>query len=249
MSRERPKMYEELASWWPLLSRPEDYAEEAEIYRGYLERATERTIDTILELGCGGGNNAFHLKHSYQMTLTDVASGMLAVSRTLNPECEHLEGDMRTLRLDRRFDAVFVHDAICYMTTEADLRAAFATAFEHCHPGGAAVFAPDYLRETFQTGTGHGGHDDGHDRGLRYLEWTWDPDPDDTTYRVDYTFLLRDADGRVRSESEHHIEGLFPRAHWLQWLLEAGFEPEAVPFDHSEVEEELEIFACRKPTA
>jgi hypothetical protein len=38
-----------------------------------------------------------------------------------DPECEHLQGDMRELRIDRTFDAVFVHDAIAYMTTEEDL--------------------------------------------------------------------------------------------------------------------------------
>ena len=48
---------------------------------------------------------------------------MLALSATLNPECEHLEGDMRTLRLGRTFDVVFIHDAISYLTTEDDLRA------------------------------------------------------------------------------------------------------------------------------
>ncbi len=33
-------------------------------------------------------------------------------SRELNPDCEHVLGDMRTLRLGRTFDAVFVHDAV-----------------------------------------------------------------------------------------------------------------------------------------
>lgn len=65
----------------------------------------------ILELGCGGSNNAYHLKGSYQMTLTDLSESMLAVSRQLNPECTHLQGDMRVLRLGMTFDAVFVHDA------------------------------------------------------------------------------------------------------------------------------------------
>ena len=41
---------------------------------------------------------------------------MLELSRTLNPDCEHLEGDMRTLRLGRTFDAVLIHDAVMYMT-------------------------------------------------------------------------------------------------------------------------------------
>jgi hypothetical protein len=37
--------------------------------------------------------------------------------------------DMRTLRLDRFFDAVLVHDCVCYLTAEADLRLAMETSF------------------------------------------------------------------------------------------------------------------------
>ena len=84
-----------------------------------------------------------------RLVLTDVSEGMLAESRALNLECEHRLGDMRTLRPGRAFDAVFVHDAVCYMTTEADLRRAMETAWVHCRPGGAALFAPDYVREHF----------------------------------------------------------------------------------------------------
>jgi trans-aconitate methyltransferase len=46
------------------------------------------------------------------LTPVDLSTEMLAISRTLNPECEHIAGDMRTSRLERRFDAVFIHDAI-----------------------------------------------------------------------------------------------------------------------------------------
>jgi hypothetical protein len=41
---------------------------------------------------------------------------MLALSMTVNPECEHIEGDMRTLRLGHTFDAVFLHDAVMSLT-------------------------------------------------------------------------------------------------------------------------------------
>ena len=54
---------------------------------------------------------------------------------------------MRTVRLGRTFDAVLVHDAIDYMTTEADLRAAVETAYAHCRPG-VALFVPDDIAET-----------------------------------------------------------------------------------------------------
>jgi SAM-dependent methyltransferase len=243
------KMYESLASWWPLLSSPADYAEEAGFYLAALASACEPPLRTMLELGSGGGNNASHLKKHAEMVLVEPAVGMRAVSQALNPDCEHVAGDMRSVRLERQFDAVFVHDAVCYMTAETDLRRAIDTAFVHCRPGGAALFAPDYVRENFRPSTDHGGHDsDDGQRGLRYLEWTRDPDPADTTYEVDYVYLLRTPDGAVRVEHDRHVEGLFSRADWLRLLSAAGFEPRSVPFEHSELEPgSHEVFVAKRP--
>jgi len=239
-------LYTGLASWWPLLSAPEDYAEEAGFYRDIIVGACARRPRTVLELGSGGGNNALHLKDDFDMTLVDPAPGMLVVSRELNPECEHIEGDMRTVRLDRMFDAVFVHDAVCYMTSEADLAAAMETAFLHCAPGGAALFCPDHVRETFRAGTDHGGHD-GAAGAFRYLEWTWDPDAADTEYIVDYAFMMRRPDGSVAVAHDRHVEGLFPRETWMALLAGAGFEPEQVTVRHSDPEVEVEVFVGRRP--
>jgi SAM-dependent methyltransferase len=240
------KMYDELASWWPVLSAPADYEEEATFYRTRLVDACARPPRSVLELGSGGGNNASHMKAHFSMTLVEPSAGMRAVSQRLNPDCEHVAGDMRTVRLGRTFDAVFVHDAVCYMTSEDDLRQAIATAFVHCRPGGAALFAPDHVVENFRCGTDHGGHDDGA-RGLRFVEWMWDPDPGDTTYLVDYAFLVREADGTTRVLHDRHVEGLFPRAVWLRLLSEAGFVPEVVPFEHSELEPGThEVFVARR---
>jgi SAM-dependent methyltransferase len=242
-----PKLYDELASWWPLMSAPADYEEEAAFYSTTLAAACKRPPRTVLELGSGGGNNASHLKARFDMVLVEPSAGMLTVSRALNPECEHIQGDMRTARLGRQFDAVFVHDAVAYMTTESDLRLAIETAFVHCRSGGAALFAPDAIRENFQPSTDHGGHDN-QTHGLRYLSWTWDPDPTDTTYVTDYAYLMRTPDGAVRVEHDRHVEGLFTRAVWLSLMSEAGFQPRAVIFDHSELAPgSYEIFVARKP--
>lgn len=223
------KLYDELASWWPLLSPPEDHAEEAACYAEWLLGATFPPPCTLLELGSGGGNNASHLGAHFDMTLVDCSPGMLAVSKKLNPKPAHVEGDMRTVRLGRQFDAVFIHDAICYMTTEADLRAALETAFVHCRPGGVALFAPDYVRETFAPSTEHGGTDS-ESQGLRYLEWAFDPDPTDTTFITDFVCAIRDHDGTVRVEHDRHLEGLFARADWVRLLRQVGFgEPRVIP--------------------
>ena len=237
------KLYTELGTWWPLLSPPDDYLDEANFFHQVVVAAgLSSPAPTLLELGCGGGNNAVHLKeHFAQVTLTDLSPQMLEVSRTLNPDCEHLLGDMRTLRFGRAFDVVFIHDTIDYMTTEHDLRLALESAFVHCAPGGLALVVPDHVRETFRPSTEHGGTD-GEGRALRYLEWTYDPDDTDTTYTVEYAYLLREKDRTTRIEHDQHTCGLFPRAEWVRLLGEVGFQPE-IRRDHYG----RDIFVAHRP--
>jgi SAM-dependent methyltransferase len=242
-------MYTEFADWFHLLTAPEEYAEEAEFYLRTLSEAAGGALPkALLELGSGGGNNAWHYKqHVQAVTLTDLSPGMLALSQTRNPDCEHVQGDMRTLRLGRLFDAVFVHDAVSYLTSENDLRQAMATAFVHCRPGGIALFAPDGVRETFAASTDHGGND-GHGRALRYLEWTSDPDPTDSTYLVDYAYLMHEDGQPTRCVYDQHVCGLFGRADWLRLLSEVGFRASVRPFEHSEEPPgTLEVFVAVKP--
>ena len=173
---------------------------------------------------------------------------MLDVSRALNPECEHVEGDMRTVRLDRQFDCVFrprrgvLHDdrrRICAALSRPRSSIAVQVVWL-CSP-------PITFERPFAPTTDHGGND-GESRGLRYLEWVWDPDPADNTYIADYAYMLRTSDGSVRVEHDRHVEGLFARGDWLRLLEAVGFQPRSVPFDHSEVDGTLEVFVGTRPS-
>jgi hypothetical protein len=237
-------MYGELAGWFHLLTAPADYEEEASTFLGLLREGVEGPLETLLELGAGGGNTASHLKAFLRLTLTDLSEAMLAQSRSINPECEHVAGDMRTLRLGRMFDAVLVHDAVMHMTTAEDLRSAMVTAFVHLRPGGVALFTPDAVAETWEPSTEHGGHDGDDGRALRYLEWTFDPDPSDTTCTTEFAIIVREADGTARVVHDRHIEGLFPRSTWLALLREAGFEASTVGDRWGR-----DLFVARRPGA
>ncbi len=243
------RLYSDLAEWYPLLTPVADYAEEAAFYRRMFETYSERLPRTLLDLGSGGGHNAAYLKATLACTLVDLAPAMLAVSRRLNPECEHVQGDMRSIRLGRVFDNVLVHDAVNYMASRADLAAAMATAFEHTAPGGVALFQPDFVAETFEPGTETGGSD-AEGRGLRYLEWRWTPDPSRETYVTDMAYLIRHESGDVDVLHDRHVMGLFPRSAWLGQLAAAGFEPLAIPFAHSSYSDTgHEVFLGRRPAA
>ena len=153
---QQPRLHTALAAWRPLFSPPSHSTEEAADLLPVLLLAAVPPPRTLIELGCGGGSLAHHLKGRLQLTLTDRWTEMLAVSRAAKPEFT-------------------------------------------------------------------GGEDGPDGRGLRYLEWSWDPDPTDDTYEVAFAFLLREPSGTVRVESDRHRFGLFPRATWLHWIEEAGF--------------------------
>jgi hypothetical protein len=99
------------------------------------------------------------------------------------------------------------------------------------------------VRERFRPGIHHGGHDGtaGNPRSLRYLEWTFDPDPADNSYTVDFAYLLREGNGPVRVEHDTHTMGLFSRSDWLELLTAVGFDAQVAedPWDR-------EVFVGRK---
>ena len=123
---------------------------------------------------------------------------------------------------------MFVHDAVDYMLTEADLRAAMETAFVHCRPGGLALFVPD---DTARDRSSPGPTTAATTAPTAAAPATWSgpgtPTPTTRWSTTEYAFVLRDADGSVRVVHETHRTGLFGRDVWLGLLAEAGFEPRA----------------------
>jgi SAM-dependent methyltransferase len=222
-----PRLYAGLALWWPLFSRPEDYAQEAAWILGALAETLGRQPGHILELGSGGGNIASHLVQSVPMTLNDVSGTMIEVSRRLIPNAEHVEADMRNLRLGKTFDAVMIHDAIMYMTTARDLVAALTTARVHLAPDGAVIVLPDYVAETYEPRVQSGGHDagDGSARALRYTAWAQPVKSGATAHDLEFAIMLRVADGTVEVFHDRHRLGVFPRAAWREAFNAAGFAP------------------------
>lgn len=222
-----PLLYKDLASWWHLFSSPADYRVETRPFRRLLTTNGDKPARTVLELGSGGGNNASYLKKWFDMTLVDQSPGMLKESRKLNPECPHIQGDMRAVRLKQTFDRVFIHDAIMHMRTERELTRALKTAFLHTRPGGASLVVPDCTRESYGSITHHGGNDAGK-RGLRYLEWNFDPDPSDSVFEVHFVYMLKDARGKVTAHQDVHEFGLFSKKTWLRLLRDVGFKAHCI---------------------
>jgi len=223
----RYRLYHDLAPYWALISPREDYAAEAACIRKLIDRYRPgpRGPDRLqlLELGAGAGHHVSHLDPHFDVTAVDLSRDMVDLSRQLNPDVEHVVGDMRSLRLGRRFDVVLAQDAIDYMTSETDLAATFATAAAHLEPGGMFITAPNYTTEDFVDD--HVEHD-ARDNGavhVDYVTCVHRPHRRASTFDLVISLRITEA-GRTRTEEDRHTCGLFPLQTWLDLLNAAGFD-------------------------
>ena len=226
-----PRLYSDLAWVWPFVSPPEDYQEEVETFCTRFRRHGVPDGASVLHLGCGGGSIDVHLKRHFRVTGVDISPGMLAHARSLNPEVDYREGDIRNVRLGRTFGAVLLHDAVAYMTSPEDLRAAYATAAAHLEPGGLLVTLPEELRSNFQQNRVQNETHARVDCSVTTVQVDFDPDPSDTWFETTFVFFIRRMGQPLRVETDTHRVGLYYLDEVLAALWDAGFEPRVEPWE------------------
>jgi SAM-dependent methyltransferase len=242
MKGDQRRLYGDLAWTWPIISPPEEYIEEVEQFYEILRKYSRIEARTLLDLGCGGGHNDNTLKRYFEVTGVDVSEAMLSLARRLNPEVTYLLGDMRTVRLGKTFDVVFIADSIDYMLTLDDLRAAFVTAFVHLKPGGVFCTYAEVTVESFRQNRTECTTRAQGDVEITFIENYYDPDPTDTTYESTFVYLIRRG-GRLEIETDRHLGGIFSLETWPRLLREVGFEVQQTEF----CEEGIPMFVCLKP--
>ena len=247
------RLYSDLAHLWPIISPPEEYMVEAqewlEVIRARLDlrRVAGQGLPTFLELGCGGGHLLSHLTAHFITEAVDISPQMLEISRGLNPQTLHHLGDMRDVRLGRTFDVVAIHDAVNYMTTEDDLRAAIGSAAVHMDAGGLLLMAPDCIAETFIGPRVVEWTREAEDRSVTFIEYMGKPRPGSTTVESVFVFVI-DEGGELWVEVDRHTGGLFPSGTWLSLMEAAGLEAEYVQTNAYEGGFGGNLFVGRKPT-
>ncbi|MEZ6189839.1 MAG: class I SAM-dependent methyltransferase [Phycisphaerales bacterium] len=229
-----PRLYSDLAYLWPMLSPVEHYEAEGEAVRTDRAHLEDVRGNKTIPPGTGRGRrtHAGTLADEYECTAVDLSESMLANCRTLIPQVELVVGDMRSVRLDKTFDVVFIHDAIDYMLSEDDLRRTLETVALHLKPGGLCVIAPTYTRETFVDGDVADDGTSTDSEELTYFTYIHDPDPSDDTFEMILLYLIRDMQTRkVELVEDRHTCGLFSEEQWVAWMIDAGFEARQLDAD------------------
>jgi len=132
-----------------------DYAAEAaavaRIVRGHNADAR-----TLLDVACGTGKHLEQLRNEFAVEGVDLDEGLLGVARERLPGVSLAPGDMRTLDLGRRFDAVTcLFSAIGFLGGLDDLAAAAHALAAHLEPGGVLIVEPWLTPDVWRPNTPH----------------------------------------------------------------------------------------------
>jgi SAM-dependent methyltransferase len=158
----------------------------------------------------------------------DLSLGMLNKARRTHPDIEYVEGDMRTLRLHRQFDAVVIPDSIDYMISQADLQQAIQTAVMHLKTGGVLLVTAK-TEETFQNNNfAYAGEKDGIHVTL--LENNHINLFRPNTYEATFVYLIRQQ-GKLTIHTDHQVLGLFSQAMWDEVFKNAGITMQKTNLD------------------
>ena len=141
----------EYANQYDTFYQDKDYEAECDLIEEVFHRyADKQPVKSILDLGCGTGNHAIPLaKRGYQVTGVDRSSEMITQAKaklqsqisSSQSQTQFLEGDVRSLDLDRQFDIVIMMFAVLgYQLTNNNVSDTLRTVRRHLKQGGVFVF-------------------------------------------------------------------------------------------------------------
>ncbi len=134
------KLYSELAQvYHEMYQSVFDYKKEFKFYNNVLRKYN---CKNVLEIGCGSGNLAgLFLKSGYSYTGLDLFDEMLNIARKAEPKAMFIQGDMRNLKMKKKYDAIIVTGrSFTYMTKNQDVMKALRSMNNVLAKNGILIF-------------------------------------------------------------------------------------------------------------
>lgn len=210
-----------------MISSPEEYESFSNYILHKINEHKTRKTSTLLHLGCGSGCIDYNLKNHYSITGVDLSKDMIKSAAKKNPECEYLVGDMRTVNLNRKFDAIILPDSTAYLLTESEIYNLFKNAKNMLNKDGLLMVMVEYDPEFFPQNRTTVEKVRKDDIELTFIENNYAKDLRENSFEATFIFLIR-IKGELDVVMDVHRAGLFKKEIWHDQMVKAGFKTELI---------------------
>ncbi len=138
--------FQDYANYYDLIYQDKDYKTECDFLESIFKKYSKKLVKSILDLGCGtGGHSLILAEKGYKVAGVDLSQEMLEIGRKKAKErelnIEFIQGDIRNLKLNQKFDAVIsMFAVISYQITNEDLISTFKVTLKHLKKNGLFIF-------------------------------------------------------------------------------------------------------------
>jgi 2-polyprenyl-3-methyl-5-hydroxy-6-metoxy-1,4-benzoquinol methylase len=219
--------YNQLA-WIEQILAPFDEVEhEATLFVNIIKNHSNYQPLSLLHLGCGAGRHDYYFKRHFNVTGVDLTSSMLDLARLTNPEITYLEGDMRCVNLNKKFDVVAIPDSIDYMVTYQDLKQLVKTALNHLNDT-CIIFIVCKTKEQYQDNEFiYQGKKDDISIVLHEINRL----VSDNTYQAILNYQIT-RDKKTETITDVHLLGLFNYQKWVNLFKQFNLNINELPLNN-----------------
>jgi SAM-dependent methyltransferase len=206
-------VFKEYSNYYNLLYKDKNYIGETDYIDSLIKKFSFSESTTVLNLGCGTGKHDGLLRQKgYEITGVDFSNDMLDIARANCPQIPFIEGDVRTLKLNKTFDVVLsLFHVMSYQTLNKDLYDAFLTAKHHLKVGGIFIFdfwyGPSVIAEMPSKRTKQ--VEDDHLKIVRYTTPTIHPNENIVDVHFDVEITNKQTNEVTQLKELHHMRYLF----------------------------------------
>jgi ubiquinone/menaquinone biosynthesis C-methylase UbiE len=176
----------------------------------------------ILDVACGTGEHArlLHDEHGYQVDGIDLEPSFIDIARRKNPTGIFEVGDMATLNLNRRYDALLcLGSSIGYMAELGPVTRTLRRLREHVETHGVVVVEPWLTPSVWKAGTISSLRAESEGVSVARMSRSG---VEGRISTLEFHYLIGTPDG-IDHRVEHHRLGLFSREEMEEAFADAGF--------------------------
>ncbi len=212
------KSYARLAKYYDMINSDKDYQKEVEFIEFALEKMSKKKVSSVLDVACGTGSHAEHLKKDFFVIGIDSAKSMLDIARRKVKDVDFFREDMRDFNLDRTFDAVVcLNDSFSYNLTDDEILDTLKCFSKHLDEGGVVIF--DFLAVAPKEKTQICSYVDGATEVAKISKWS--PIEEDNI-AAEFVYLIK-FKNKVDFHVDHHKYNMVSLRHVKRLMKKVGF--------------------------